>query len=332
MHDPDQTPKDDTNQGSLLESKPQESKPAPMAEVKPESAVVTHQPASVTDRITSIDVAQKMVLKYASKLVQDDRAQQFYTQVMLMMRNNPVLAKCDAQSVFTAMMACVHLDLMPNTPEGYAYIIPYGQQAQFQLGYKGLCELAYRSGVIKYINAELVFPQDSFEVELGTERTMTHKPNYAVDRTDYNKCNFVYATAKLSNGETVFEVMNKQDVERTRKTSKAGMSGPWKDWPDQMAKKTVVKRLLKLLPSSNADNRFKLAAEWDSTIEGGKNLKVDRETGEIIDGELVGVSDMTAEAIENATSKEQLQQILTSLSPAERKKAASLVAERAKAL
>ena len=315
-------------QSSILDGKPT----APELP-KEDKAIVTAPPKmAITDRITSMDVAQKMVLKYASKLVQDDRAQQFYTQVMLMMRNNQALAGCDPQSLFTAMMACVHLDLMPNTPEAYAYIIPYGKTAQFQLGYKGLVELAYRSGIIKYINAELVFPDDVFEAELGTERSMTHKPNYGIDRTKYDKCNFVYATAKLDNGETVFEVMNKQDIERIRKVSKAGDNGPWKDWPDQMAKKTVVKRLLKLLPSSNADNRFKVAAEWDSAIEGGKSIKLDKTTGEIIEGEAVGVSDATAQAIEEATSHEELQTILDGLTVTERKKAAPLVAEKIKEL
>src|SRR5690348_4196113 len=121
MHDPDQVPQNDKNQGSLLDNKPQqqeskaETKSIPKVQQKPEqkseNGLAKPQGTSVTDRITSINTAQAMVLKYANKLVASDRAQQFYTQVMLMMRNNPQLAKTDPQSLFTAMMACVHLDL-----------------------------------------------------------------------------------------------------------------------------------------------------------------------------------------------------------------------------
>ena len=98
-----------------------------------------------------------------------------------------------------------------------------------------------------------------------------------------------------------------------------------------MARKTAIKRAAKLLPKSTKDNRFAMAVEMDSLAEAGK-LRIDRNTGEIIDGEVADVSSATAEAIENATSKEQLQEILNRLSPAERKKAAALVAERARSL
>lgn len=242
----------------------------------------------VTERITDRSVAQKMVLKYANNLLSKERSQQFFAQVALMYRNNPALANCDPQSIFSAMMACVHLDLMPNTPEGYAYIIPYGKEAQFQLGYKGLLELAMRSGVIKSVNCELVFPEDTFRVELGTDRKLVHNPSFEVDdRGDYDKSIAVYATAVLSNGTVAFDVLTKKQVEKIRKTAKSGNSGPWGTWADQMAKKTVLKRLLKLLPSSSEDNRFKVALEIDSRGEAGKPIGVDTKTGQFIDGEVV---------------------------------------------
>lgn len=242
----------------------------------------------VTERISSKAIAQSMILKYANTLLNKERAGQFYAQVALIMRNNIQLAKADPQSLFSSMMACVHLDLMPNTPEGYAYIIPYKDQAQFQLGYKGLVELAYRSGVVKSVNAELVFPEDEFRVELGTERKLVHNPSFNVpDRGNYDKADGVYATAQMSNGEVIFEYMTKSQIEKVRAVSQSGNTGPWGKWADQMARKTVLKRLLKLLPSSTEDNRFKVALELDSRGEAGKRINVDTKTGQFIDSDIV---------------------------------------------
>jgi recombination protein RecT len=294
-----------------------------------------NQDLAAAKDVNPMSNAANMVRKYATGLINDKRAQQFAFQIAIMtkdVKNGDKLLACNSESMLSAMMACVHLDLMPNTSEGLAYIIPYGNTATFQLGYKGLVELAYRSGVILSVNAELVFPEDTFEFELGTERRLIHKPSLTVkDRTDYTKVIAVYATAKLTNGEFVFEVMTKPDLDKVKKSSKAASSGPWVEWPEAMAKKTAVKRLLKLLPSSTTDNRFKQAAQWDSVYESGKRLKVDAE-GSIIDGEVVNddtsISEETRLAIENATNRDDLMAILYKLPVSNRKAATDLVNSR----
>lgn len=281
---------------------------------------------------TKLDMttAQKMVLKYSSSLVNDKRAQQFFAQFMLLQRNNPKLASVDPQSLLTAVMACVHLDLMPNTPEQYAFIIPYGNQAQFQVGYKGLVELAFRDGGISSIAAELVFDGDDFDVMLGTERGLRHRPNYEIDRTDYSKVTHAYATAILKDGSSVFEVLTRKELDKVRATSKATTGDtPWAKWPESMAKKTAVKRLTKLLPGSTEDNRLKIAAEIDSLAEVGRL--------NIINGEIVGeasneVPDHVKEAIASATTREELSDLLQQLPVKDRKNAASLVEARLKEL
>lgn len=304
-----------------------------MAQDKPdEKAVVKQAPVNQTleksgnAALETIQDAANMVRKYATGLINDKRAQQFAFQLAIMTKdpkNGDNLKRCTPESVLASMMACVHLDLMPNTSEQYAYIIPYGSVAQFQLGYKGLVELAYRSGVIKAVNAELVFKEDVFEVDLGMDRKLVHRPSYTVaDRTSYQNAVAVYATAKLNNGEFVFEVLTKADLEKVKNSSKAASNGPWKDWPEAMAKKTAVKRLLKLLPSSTSDNRFKQAAEWDSKGEAGKGIKFDRETNTIIDGETIDDLPEAIQAkISRVTSVEELQEIQDSLTPTQRKQA-----------
>ncbi|HLG77025.1 MAG TPA: recombinase RecT, partial [Ktedonobacteraceae bacterium] len=206
--------------------------------------------------------------------------------------------------------------------------IPYGEKVQFQVGYSGLLLEARRTGEVMTIDAELVFEGDEFEVTFGTDRRIIHKPSFDVDRTNYNKVTHVYATAKLTNGEHPFMVMTKKELDKIRTSAKASSTdAPWHTWPERMAIKTVYKRLSKVLPSE----RMQRAAELDSLAEAGK-LKFDREKGEFIEGELADISSETRDAIDQASTPEELQSILGSLPASERRKAASLVAEKMKTL
>lgn len=217
-----------------------------------------------------------LVKQYAKKLINDRRAGQFATAIALMGKRDARIANATEESLLTAMMACVHLDLMPNTPEQLAFIIPYRgaggtYQAQFQIGYKGMADLAYRTGQISSISAELVFPKDEFKVTLGTERGLHHVPDYEINRTDLSEATHVYATAQLVSGKNAFEVLSISEIKKIRDKVKAKSGdAPWAQWPEVMAKKTAVKRLLKLLPSSREDNRLQLGAMFDSWAEAGK--------------------------------------------------------------
>lgn len=291
------------------------------AEVKPEIVPV----AKTAVLATVQDVAQ-MVAQYTKKLSNDKKAQEFAARVSLMARQNPKIASASPESLLTAMMACVQLDLMPNTPEAYAYIIPYGNAVQFQVGYKGIVELAGRSGVVRKIDAELVFEGDEFHVRLGTDRRLDHEPNFDVDRTDDKKVTHVYATAKLVSGETVFTVMTRKEIEKVQTTAKAQTTdSPWKTWWGEMAKKTAVKRLAKLLPSSTEDNRFRKAVEWDSLAEAGK---LRYEEGEIVEAPKDAIPVEAQSAIAAATTKEELQEVLAGLSVEDRKNAVKFVNDK----
>lgn len=248
--------------------------------------------ALVLQRMVKSEAA--MIAQYAAKLTNDSRAQEFAARVSLLCKVEPKMIQAIEQAPDTflnAMMACVHLDLMPNTPEQHAFIIPFKNnqrnrmEVQFQVGYKGLKELALRSGEVLTLNPELVFKGDTFEVELGTERRLVHKPNYDVDRTDYKLVTHAYATAKLHNGETTFIVMTRKELDKIKATAQAkSTDAPWNKWPEAQARKTVLKAFTKVLPSSSKDNRLALAAELDSRAEGG-NLMVDAD-GNIRDKKL----------------------------------------------
>lgn len=243
--------------------------------------------------LTPIREAQTMVMKYAAALLDKNQAQHYATQLAIMARKEPKIGQATAESLVTTMMACVHLNLMPNTPEQYAYIIPYNNhntmEVQFQLGYKGLIELGYRSGQITSISAEPVFEGDTFRISKGTRRELIHEPSLDndVDDTDPTKVTHVYAVLNLRNGDQIFRVMSRKQVEEIRRGSKVNSDkGPWSTHWIEMALKTVLKKTYKLAPSSGEDNRLAYAAQADSLAEAGK-LRIDPSTGEIIEGEVV---------------------------------------------
>ncbi|ERT60771.1 recombinase RecT [Megasphaera vaginalis (ex Srinivasan et al. 2021)] len=232
--------------------------------------------------------------------------ERFTRMVLSAMSSTPQLVQCSPQSFLGAMMQAAQLGVEPNTPLGQAYLIPYrnhGQlECQFQLGYKGLIDLAYRSGEVKDIQAHEVHENDVFEYELGLEPKLKHIP--AVK--DRGTVIMYYAVFHTKDGGYGFEVMSRTDVEEhMKKFSKAANSSfsPWKTNFDEMAKKTVLKKCLKYAPLKT---EFVKAVAQDSTIKktiaadmgsvsdetdyidieaGQVPDNVDAETGEVISNE-----------------------------------------------
>lgn len=221
-------------------------------------------------------VANKAVRYIGSK----EKALQFTGIFTTEAIKNPKLNKCSPESIITSLMSCIYFNLLPNTPQGLAYLIPYGNNLTFQVGYKGLIELASRSGMIKTINAELVFDEDIFDIELGTERKITHKPDMSINRTDTSRVRLVYATAKLSNGDSEFIVLNSQEIQKItdfiQRKNFGKANNVWIEWGEMMMKKTAIKRLLKYLPQSNEDIRMAIA--MDNASEGKSTVKYNQDT------------------------------------------------------
>lgn len=177
--------------------------------------------------------------------------------------DNKKLQECNELSFLGAMMQAAQLGVEPNTPLGQAYLIPYGNKVQFQLGYRGMIDLAYRSGEVQNIQAHEVYENDTFEYELGLEPKLKHIPALK----DRGEVILYYAVFKLTNGGVGFEVMSKEDVEAfAKKKSKTYGTGPWQSDFDAMAKKTLVKRLLKFAPLKSD---FVRAVTADETIKSG---------------------------------------------------------------
>lgn len=179
-------------------------------------------------------------------LQQQISRERFARIVLGAFRTAPKLMECSRASLGSALLSAAALRLEPNGPLGEAYLIPYKDTCQFIIGYKGLLTLARRSGAIVEVTAQVVRAGDEFEYEFGSNRTLRHKP--AIGQR--GEVTMVYAYAHLKDGGFAFEVMNVSDVEAIRQRGRSGSSGPWStDW-EAMAKKTVLRRLCKLLPMS----------------------------------------------------------------------------------
>ena len=170
--------------------------------------------------------------------------------ILTEVQKNPKILKCTKSSVLTSVIEACQLGLVPNSVQGLAYLIPYGNRCQLITGYKGLISLALQSGRLASIWGRIVREGDLFEYEEGTNPFIKHKPVLSTDVGDTSGIvKGAYAVAKMKGGsDTQFEFLTLLDIERIKARSASGARGPWKDDYEQMAKKTAVRQLLKWLP------------------------------------------------------------------------------------
>ncbi|QHD50018.1 recombination protein RecT [Vreelandella aquamarina] len=187
----------------------------------------------------------------------------------------PQLGQCAPMSLFGAIVQSAQLGLELGGALGHAYLVPFkknykddnGQwqntmEAQFIIGYRGMIDLARRSGQMVSLQSHAVYEGDEFEFEYGLNEKLKHVPT----RGEKGALIAVYAVAKLVGGGHQIEVMWREDVEAVKQASKAGKSGPWVDHFEEMAKKTVIRRLFKYLPVSVEMQR---AVALDEQAESG---------------------------------------------------------------
>lgn len=215
------------------------------------------------------------------------------------LRQNEKLAEAAVSNPLSfagAMLRASTLGFEVGNGLGHAYLLPFEKrrkegnqwvtvsiETQLIIGYRGMIELARRSGQIESLYAVEVYRGEIFEVELGLSNDIKHKRDFSVDTSPDNVV-AVYAVAKLKGGEVQFEVMGRNQIEAIRARSKSKDNGPWvTDWAE-MAKKTVVRRLFKYLPVSvevkTSSQTRSISLEQIANDDGG--MTIDASTGEII--------------------------------------------------
>jgi recombination protein RecT len=175
------------------------------------------------------------------------------------MRRTPKLAECTPESFLGALMTCAQLGLEPG-PLGHAYLV-------------------------QSVNARVVRVGDEFDYAFGLDPKLEHKPKADVDQV----ITHVYAVVRLKDGGADFDVMTRAEVEAIRKRSRAAKDGPWVTDYAEMAKKTVLRRLLKTAPMSVEYQQAVANDEQTrtSTVLDDIDLSVPLDDAEAIDGEVV---------------------------------------------
>lgn len=210
---------------------------------------------------TIANYLEKMKPEFEKALPSHITAERMARVALTTIRTNPKLLECSVPSLMGAVVQAAQLGLEPGLI-GHCYIIPYGKEATFIIGYKGMIDLARRSGQIENIYAHAVYEKDTFEYELGLHPKLVHKP--AIGHRGEIK--YVYAVAHFKDGGYQFEVMDMSEIEKRRQRSKAATNGPWVSDFEEMAKKTVIRHMWKYLPISV---EIQKAATQDEVIKSG---------------------------------------------------------------
>ena len=194
-----------------------------------------------------------MALGGATPQQRMQNAERFARLCLTAFRQTPKLMQCDPYSVLGAMMTCAQLNLEPNTPQGLAYLIPYNRECQFQIGYRGLMQIMYRSGAIASFNADVVYRQEYenglFEYESGITPRLTHKIDLLGSARSGRPDEIIaaYAAVVLKTGAPIVRLVTKAEIEQARALNR-GNSPAWRDHYAAMAIKTAIKRLANWLP------------------------------------------------------------------------------------
>lgn len=264
-------------------------------------AVASGQPIQRPQNIADLSHFLGKRMKQISSVIASNLTPEKMARIALNeLRNSDYLAKIAVQnpeSFVNAIVQAAHLGLEIGGPLGQAYLVPYKGEIKMQTGYRGLISLARRSGEISSINAEIVFERDKFDLTLGVETKLEHKPYLDGDR---GKPKLVYMVARFKDGGHHFEWMSIAEVEKIRAGSSAVQSGkrtPWDTHYEEMVRKTVIRRGWKYLPMSiemqnaqaieDANERGAgVVIDADASVvvnEQPTKEIVDRETGEIHD-------------------------------------------------
>lgn len=218
-----------------------------------------------------VSLLDKMKPQIAAALPKHLDVGRFIRAALTEFRKTPLLWECEPITFVGSCVMLAQLGLELG-PLGHAYLLPFRNNktgtvdCTLIIGYKGMIDLARRSGQIVSLTAHGVFENDKFEYAYGLNEVLEHKPSL----NERGNLIAVYAVARLRDGGFQFEVLSIPDVQKVQTKSKAGNFGPWKDNFEEMAKKTAIRKLFKYLPVSvDLQRAFTLEdrAEATSVVE-----------------------------------------------------------------
>lgn len=249
------------------------------------------QRQSVANRNKSIkDMLIERQVEIGRMLPTHINVERFMKSALLVISRSEKLQQCTPQSVIASVINAAELGLDFTPAKGEAYLVPFWNsktrcmEAQFMPGYRGFITLARRSGVIKNIEAHLVYSHDEFNIEYGATPKLYHKPEVFKSRGSVIGG---YAIAFFDDGSFQATFMSAEELEsmkgRTKSRDKSNnIVGPWITDENEMKKKTTVRRLFKMLPCSvdlekaiEYDNRATRIVDDENAIEPGGASRTD---------------------------------------------------------
>lgn len=253
--------------------------------------------ANIKQEVAAVGSAlEKMKPQLLAALPRHITPERLIRVALVAVQQTPKLLQCDRHSLYLSIMRAAQLGLEPDGILGQAYLIPFGNQVQFIPGYKGLIDLARRSGEVSNIIAKEVCANDEFKVDFSLDMPFIHRPLLKGDRGEVTH---FWALAKFKDGGFHWDYMTKQEVmairdkssgwQQAQRYAKDGViNSPWANHFVEMGKKTAIRRIAKYLPMS-----VQRAAAFEAMQDAGHKVDfkdgdlvieetIDQNTGEII--------------------------------------------------
>ncbi len=205
---------------------------------------------------------------------------------------NPPLLNCTQVSLGLALLKAAQLGVEPNGRD--AHLVPYGNECQLIVDYKGLVQLAYQSGQVQSYTARAVHKKDVFEYEFGSNEHIKHIPS---DDDDPGELTHAWSQVIFKGGGSTFVVLNKRQVMQRKAMSKTKRSdSPWLKWPESMWAKSAARELSKWAPQTKGLERLRAASEHLAEVEGGSK---------VLDASFIGLDESQIPGSDVPSSKAQ---------------------------
>ena len=224
------------------------------------------------NEITTWDSVVQTVIPQFEKIARINNQVQWQVEsqfALQTIQKNSGLAKCSVTSIQDSIINVASVGLTLNPADGYAYLVPEyskalkGNECQLRISFKGLIKVATDAGSIKWVKAEIVKANDNLEYK-GPCTMPVHSMDPFGDRGDTVG---VYCIAKTNDGDVLVDLMNIEELKKIQSCAKTQMV--WTQWPDEMAKKAIIKRASKQWPKTEQSSTLHKAVEVINDSEGG---------------------------------------------------------------
>jgi recombination protein RecT len=220
-----------------------------------------------------IERTRSMELAFRDAVASGLRPETLIRDAITALRNTPDLVKCDETTFFGALMSAAQLGLRPNVPSlGHGWVLPFWSgrrnrhEAQWILGYQGMVELGYKSGLVAKIATDTIYANDVYRIRRGTHDELIHEP--VLDPSERGDVVGHYAVVWLQTGQPLWKFMPEADVQAlmerfAARNRERQIVGPWRDDYTAMAQKSPLRALWRFMPKTPT---LALALDLDGAV------------------------------------------------------------------